>query len=263
MSAPATSAPATVFSTHLDDAVLSAAARLLQPGSRAVTVFAGPPPGGLPSTVWGRVTRAVSPAQRHGERLEEDRRAMEALGCPALRLDVPEIEYRPGDLAKIEFGPRGVRQDEIVERIAEEVAPLVAESSEIWAPAAVGRHLDHLAARDGVLAAWRSHGSSVPARLYADLPYSIQYGWPSWVTGAPDGRYLDAGAWLEGELAGCGLDPSLLVADVRELDAEMRRRKETAVLAYQTQLPSLHLGPDDSRRWRHLLSHELSWRLTA
>jgi LmbE family N-acetylglucosaminyl deacetylase len=226
----------------------------MQPGSRAVTVLAGPPPSDLPATEWGRISRSVSPVQRHAERLEEDEQAMEALGCPAIRLGIPELEYRPND----------VGQDEIVGRVANEVAPLVAESSEMWVPAGIGGHIDHIATRDGVLAAWRSLGSSAAIRLYADQPYSIiMYGWPSWVTGVPDGEYLDIGAWLEQELISCGLDPSILVADVRELDLEMQQRKESAVMAYRTQLPGIGLGPNASRRWRDLLSHELSWRLTA
>jgi hypothetical protein len=179
---------------------------------------------------------------------------MKALGCPAIRLGIPELEYRPKD----------VGQNEIVGRVAEEVAPLVAESSEIWVPAGIGGHADHIATRDGVLASSRALGSSVAIRLYADQPYSIiMYGWPSWVTGVPDGEYLDIDAWLEQELISCGLDPSILVVDVRELDPEIQQCKETAVMAYRTQLPGIGLGPNASRRWRDLLSHELSWQFKA
>ncbi|MFI0487108.1 hypothetical protein [Actinomadura sp. 9N215] len=254
-------APVTVFSAHLDDAVLSASARLMRPGTRSVTVFAGPPPADLPLSGWGRITRAASLGERHAERLAEDSRAMEGLDCPTIRLDLHEFEFRPNAMETVSFGPGGGKQEQTVSRVAEAVASLVEESSEIWIPAAVGRHLDHLATRQGLLAAWRALDARIPVRYYADQPYSTVYGWPGWMTGETEPRYFHTGTWLEHELTSCGLDPDGLVPVPEELDPQSRRRKRRAVMTYQTQLRGLCLGPDDDQRRRHVLSHELSWRM--
>ncbi|WP_067900620.1 PIG-L deacetylase family protein [Actinomadura chibensis] len=237
-----------VFSAHLDDAVLSASVQLARPGAEVVTVFAGAPPEDVENTEWGRLTRASSAAERHRERLAEDDAAMSALGCAWRRLDEPEDEFRTGapDLG----------------RLADRLRPDVADAAEIWIPAGIGGHPDHVALRRAVLAALDAAGDrATPVHLYADLPYTIAHGWPTWVTGAEPADYLDPDRWVVDELVGNGVDPAGLARRAVRLAADERARKARAVRAYRSQLPALGLGPADTHRWTALLAHEAAWRL--
>ncbi|AJC53644.1 hypothetical protein GZL_01040 [Streptomyces sp. 769] len=151
-----------MFSPHMDDAVLSAAACLLRPGTEVVTVFAGPPPSATGLTHWDRLTRARSSADRHTERLAEDDRAMALLGVPFQRLDEVDKQYR---------------QDELDTRaLADRLADFARAADEVWAPAAVGGHPDHVTVRDSVLAGLRERNPAVPVVVYADQPYSLWAG---------------------------------------------------------------------------------------
>ncbi|HUH06431.1 MAG TPA: PIG-L family deacetylase [Egibacteraceae bacterium] len=239
----------TVFSPHLDDGVLSASARLMQPGAQLVTVLSGGPPPDLDVTRWGRLTRAASMAQRHAERLAEDDRAVAILGCASVRLGEPEEEFRDAELDR--------------ERLIRRVEPLVEAAGQVWAPSAVGGNRDHRAVRDAVLSACRRVGREHEVFLFADLPYSIEYGWPEWVTGEANGEFLDADYWLHSELTGRGLDPEQMDAQVIELSPDDRARKEQAVLCYASQLPALGLGANEPARWRWVLSYELTWQLRS
>jgi len=236
---------AVVFSPHLDDAVLSASVRLMSRAARVVTVFAGPPPDRIELTEWDRLTGARSSRERHLERLAEDQEAMALLGCASRRLDEPEAEYREGDL---DFA-----------RLTALLRPLLVGAAEVWMPAAIGGHPDHIATRDAVLAALdgvRDHR----VFLYADLPYAIWYGWPTWVSGEAAPEFLDPDRWLVDELVKGGLAPARLKADVVELTPRMRERKGAAVRSYRTQLPALTIAPNDGYRWPMFLRYEVAWQ---
>ncbi|WP_165495006.1 PIG-L family deacetylase [Actinomadura roseirufa] len=236
-----------VFSPHLDDAALSASIRLMEPDTQVVTVFAGPPPEDVGLTAYDRLTGARSSASRFAARLAEDERAMAAMSCRVRRLSELDEQYRRAPLDQ--------------ERLAAALGPYVDGAAEIWAPAGIGGHVDHVATRDAVIAAIRGRNISPELFLYADIPYSLRFGWPSWVTGRPDSAYLDLGFWFDQELSACGLDPESLEAGVFPLDTEMRRSKERAALAYESQLPSLRLGPGNPLRWDAFLRYEVAWRL--
>lgn len=238
--------PAVLFSPHLDDAALSAALRLMRDGTQVVTVFAGPPPDEISLTSYDRITRASSSKERFHTRLAEDDRAMKVLGCKARRLSELDDQYRRNPVDQ--------------ERLTDLLRPYVDSAAEIWIPAAIGGHVDHIATRDAALAAAAARSCST-IYVYADVPYSLPFGWPSWVTGKPDPKYLDVGFWLEQELIRGGHDPARLSAEVFPLDQESRARKERAVLCYDTQLPSLRLTPDSPIRWESLLQYEVAWRL--
>ncbi|TYK53224.1 PIG-L family deacetylase [Actinomadura decatromicini] len=237
-----------VFSPHLDDAVLSASVQLTRPHAEVVTVFAGAPPASVEHTEWGRLTRARSAAERHRERLAEDDAAMSMLGCARRRLDEPEDEFRTGEL---DLG-----------RLADRLRAEIAGAAEIWIPAGIGGHPDHVALRRAVLAALDAAADrATPVHLYADLPYTISHGWPTWVTGAEPAEYLDPDRWVVDELVSNGVDPDALVGRAVRLAADERERKARAVGAYRSQLPALGLGPADPHRWTALLGHEAAWRL--
>lgn len=234
-----------VLSAHLDDAVFSATTQLLRPHAQLVTVFAGPPADTAGRSRWDGTTGAGSSAQRHRERLAEDDRAAAGLGCAALRMSEPERQYRdkPVDL----------------DLLAGRLRAVVEGAAEVWLPAGIGQHPDHVAARQAGLRAVLSASPAPAVLLYADLPYTIEYGWPSWMTGEPKPRFLDPDVWLEHELVRAGLSPEDLTAKIFELDPSVRRHKEDAVLCYSTQLPALHLTPADRRRWEATLRYELAW----
>ncbi|WP_394840137.1 PIG-L family deacetylase [Pendulispora rubella] len=234
---------AIVFSPHLDDAVLSAATRLMRGSAQVVNVFAGAPPPRVEMMAWERLTRAHSSAERHRERLAEDREAMTLLSCCAVYLDLPEKEHRERDIGDL----------------CDRLRPFVASAREIWVPAAIGGHPDHVATRDAVLAAHAGGDGEVV--FYADLPYAVRYGWPSWAIRTAAPRFLAPDAWLNGELTRRGLDPALLTPSVVTLDGDLRARKERAVRAYRTQLAALGLGPDQRDNWKTFLGHELAWRM--
>jgi LmbE family N-acetylglucosaminyl deacetylase len=238
---------AVLFSPHLDDAALSAAVRLMRPVTQVVTVFAGAPSDDVVLADYDRFTRATSSRERVLTRLAEDDLAMAELGCRVERLDDLDDQYRSDAL------------DE--DRLAARLAPLVASAKEIWVPAAIGNHVDHLATRKAVLSAVRDGGVDCPVFLYADIPYSVQFGWPSWVTGRPDPEYVDVSFWLELQMINCGLDPEHLEAEIFRLDSETRDRKQCAVLAYKTQLPALRISPDDPAIWESFLQFEVAWRI--
>lgn len=242
-----------VLSAHLDDAVLSATTALTRYTATAVTVFSGPPPADVALTSWDRVTRAESSHERIRERLAEDDRAMAVLGCRNRRLDLPAAQYRFADL---DFA-------DLVSSLRREFEG----EDDVWVPAAIGGHPDHLATRDAALAAVRELPERPEVTLYADVPYALRYGWPSWVDGREPRPYLSIDAWLDWELAERGLDSVALKPQVAELSPAERLLKADAVRAYRSQLPALcmeDLGdPDSDELWGPALKYEVSWQLLA
>jgi LmbE family N-acetylglucosaminyl deacetylase len=233
-----------VFSPHLDDASLSACLQLSRDGALAVTVFSGPPRDDRELTYWDRLTRAASSAGRVLERLEEDDRAMCLIGCETARAGLPEHQYRDA-----------LDQDALLSVIA----PYVSEATEVWIPAGMGGHPDHVALRDAVLGV--ADGLPVQAHLYADIPAGLWYGWPSWVTGEPAGEYLDPDYFFQAELAHRGLDTDRLTPEVFPLDAAMRKRKEQVLHCYRSQLPAISLKLNNPTLWDALLTYEAGWHL--
>jgi LmbE family N-acetylglucosaminyl deacetylase len=234
---------AVLFSPHLDDAVLSASGRLMAGGIQVVTLFTGAPPPETELEFYDRLTGAASSHARVLERWAEDDEAMKILNCETSRLGELDLQYRkaPADNGRLE-------------RL---IKPFTRHATEVWAPAGIGGHPDHIATREAVAA-------TVPAAaelyFYAELPYSLRYGWPSWVNGQEEPQYLDLSFWLEHELDSRGLGGQELKPAVFKLDSDMRRRKERAALCYRTQLPAQKLSPADAPRWQEFLSYELAWK---
>jgi LmbE family N-acetylglucosaminyl deacetylase len=216
-----------VVSPHLDDAVLSAAMQLMRPGARVVTVFAGLPPAGAVAGSWDRLTGAADARQRVEERWREDDEAMAVLGVA----DPVRLGFADGQ----HVGEPAARLD--IDAVVQALRPYLTGVQEVWVPAAVGGHSDHVAARDaGVAAA----DPQAVVHHFADVPYSVPYGWPPSVDGsASTSPYLDIDQWLVDELADVGLDATALVRSVHQLDEENQRRKVKAMACYRTQIPAL------------------------
>jgi LmbE family N-acetylglucosaminyl deacetylase len=237
-----------VVSTHLDDAVLSAAYQLMRPGSRLVTVCTGDPPAGAPPGYWDRLTGATDARVRLKERFAEDDAAVAALGLRgSVRLGFPDDQHVPA----------ATRSDH--DDLVAALRPQLAGAAEVWAPAAIGRHPDHVAVRDATVQAV----AGAELHYYADVPYSVRYGWPPSVTGEPPSPYLDVEFWLAEELAAAGLPKTGTVRTVHRLSADQQRRKAAAVACYATQVPALDdvrvlAGPDPA-----VGAFEISWRRSS
>jgi len=235
---------AVMFSPHLDDATLSASSRLIAGSIDVVTIFTGTPSTETELGLFDRLTGATSSYARILQRWAEDDEAMKMLNCQTTRLGELDQEYRnaPVDNSKLE-------------RL---IMPFMLNATEVWAPAGIGSHADHIATREAVLA-------TVPADaelyFYADVPYSLRFGWPSWVNGQEEPQYLDLSFWLERELDSCGLNRQKMTPAVFKLDSDLKRRKEQATLCYRTQLPVLKLSPADAPRWADFLTYEVAWKI--
>jgi LmbE family N-acetylglucosaminyl deacetylase len=216
-----------VVSTHLDDAVLSAAVQLMRPGARLVTVCTGGPPAGAPLGYWDRLTGATDARVRLKERYAEDEAALPALGLRgSVRLGFPDDQH-------VAAGERSDHDD-----LVAALRPQLADASEVWAPAAIGCHPDHVAVRDATVEA----SADADLHYYADVPYSVRYGWPPSVTGQPPLPHLDVEFWLAEELAATGLATEQMVRTAHRLSADQQRRKAAAVACYATQVPALDYG---------------------
>lgn len=240
---PAQQTRIVVVSPHLDDAVLSCGGLLASAPGHVVTVFGGVPAAGTPAPMWDLLTGATDPVARMRDRLVEDDAALAVLGATTDRLSLLDSQYRTGP----------ADHDEIVAQLR----PLLAGLPEVHVPSAIGRHPDHVATRDAALAAV---GPDTEVLLYADLPYTLAFGWPSWVDGSAPDPLLDPGRWIAAEIADAGLDPTTLIALPRSLTAEAAARKQAAASAYTSQLPALdalaggRLTDGDASRF------ELAWR---
>ena len=236
------------ISPHLDDAALSASVSLRDAGATVLTVFAGMPASGLTVSLWDRVTGASSSAKRQAERLAEDAAVMTMLSARGGYLDEREVQYRQAEPAPD------------VDRLARRIAEYLTNASQVWLPAAIGRHPDHVLARDAGLRAAAIAGHQ-GVMVYADFPYVITYGWPSWVSGQPADPYLDSEIWLAEQLAAAGLDAPVRSAEVIRLNAAQRTAKAEIIGAYRTQASALGLTDAALARDPAKLDYELCWRV--
>ena len=232
-----------MLSPHLDDAVLSAWSVLCSPRAvHVVNVCSGLPASELLSP-WDRLTGATDSRTRMLERLREDRAALARAGRTATSLGFPEAQYRDGPLES--------------EPLRDALERVLDTAAEVWAPAGIGGHADHVQIRDTALDLARGEGPTL--KLYADLPYAVKYGWPGWVRAEDDDPHLVVEAWWRRFLP-ADLD---LLAAKHALSAADVRRKLEALAAYRTQLPGLNGGPLQLLQQPGVIRHEVSWSLRA
>jgi LmbE family N-acetylglucosaminyl deacetylase len=236
-------------SAHLDDAALSASASLSGAGATVVTVFSGLPPDGHVS-LWDRVTGAASSADRIVERLAEDAQALRILSARGRYLGEREVQYREAS----------GEPDPDLGALAGRMAEYLAAADEVWLPAAIGRHPDHVITRDAGLRAVAATGHDEVV-LYADFPYVISYGWPAWVTGEPADPYLESEPWLDFHLAAMGFAVPARTAEVIRLSPAQRQDKAAVCAAYRSQAAALGLTSGHLAREPAKLDYELFWRL--
>jgi LmbE family N-acetylglucosaminyl deacetylase len=234
-----------ILSPHFDDAVLSCW-RVLEAGGEVtvVNVFTASPPSGRPSAWWDRLTGARDSIARMAERRAEDQAALALAGCEALSLGLLDDQYRTAD---IETG-------KVLERLRGALAP----GSELYAPAAMDEHRDHVLVRDAALSL---AGEGWPLVLYADLPHATGAGWPSWVSGMRKRPGSDPDAIWDRALDGAGLALEELTAYVRPLEPAARARKLAAVDCYRTQREALDRFSFAPLADPRALAWEVYWRV--
>lgn len=233
-----------VISPHLDDAVLSCWLPITRGTvSRVVTVFAGIPPDGLPTSPWDSLTGAVSSSARMRERRQEDRAALAPTACEVVHLDHLDSEYRQHTVD--------------TSRLRRDLERATRDAGEVWLPAGIGWHPDHITTRNVALLATGGRRQ----RLYAELPYAVMYGPPGSVRSEQAGPYLDVDRWIQAQLRLGRLDPARLRPRVDSLRSEERQSKHRAIAAYATQLPALVVGFGGHLRDEATMSYEWSWEL--
>jgi len=229
-----------VLSPHPDDAVFSAWHVVASRADvRVVTVFAAIPEDGL-LTPLDRAGGATESASRFRERLEDDREALAFAGREPTHVPLPDVQYRAERNSALR---EAIERDptQFISLVADEPAvhmspddlrpelsPFVDDDVIIYAPAGIGGHPDH---RDVARFGFQLALEGKRVRLYADTPYFMRHGLPSWLTGmenaAADGHVRD------------GLE--VLSADVRfnrhpiELDQGQVEAKLASARRYETE----------------------------
>ncbi|HEX8080322.1 MAG TPA: PIG-L family deacetylase [Jatrophihabitans sp.] len=227
--------PVVVLSPHLDDAVLSCFAVLSRQGTATtvVTVFAGVPG---PGTV-GRwdASQGVSRSDEYlAERAADDLDVMAGLGVRAVHLPLLDEQYRTSRLTT----------RSLARRLEQHV-----EGADVHAPAGFGQHPDHVLVRDAALRAFTGMAS---LRLYADLPYAADQGWPLECRDGSCGRDLPE------TLPGIASRPRVTGCEHEALTAETASAKLRCLARYRSQFPLLD-GPSGELRRRAVDRFEARW----
>jgi LmbE family N-acetylglucosaminyl deacetylase len=179
-----------------------------------VTLFAGLPDAGTELSPWDRDCGGTDPAQHTLHRRREDEAALTKCGARFVHCDFLALRYRGED-----------KRRALVDQLEE----LARTADEMWLPAGIGGHPDHiLTAEAGLLA-------SVGCRrvLYADLPYATKV---SAKANRSAKKSLRERAWTS--LWGFPpVPPSLPMA--YRLSAEEQDAKRRCLDEYDSQLPKL------------------------
>ena len=219
-----------VLSPHLDDAVLSAWCDL--PGAVVANLCTAVPPSGVVGD-FDRAKGAIDGAAFMAARREEDSVAL-ALADVGSRIELGflDAQYRDRPL-----DPDAIRA-------------ALPPAERILAPAGLGGHPDHVAAREAALA------TGAMVTLFADLAFAARVGWPSWVTGEEPRRHWRPEARWELFLAAV---PGRLTPRAIALDAEQLAAKERALRTYATQFEVLNGGPVNRLLNPAVLGFEVRW----
>lgn len=253
-----------LLSPHLDDAVLSAWHAVAAGGTTVVTLFAGVPPAGFVTDL-DRAHGADDSAAWLRRRRAEDRAALAAGGARAVHLDLLEAQfpaYRlPALRARIAADPDRflalvVDAPELAtdpRTLLELAGPQLPPDAVVYGPAGIGGHPDH---RDLARATVLLAGRVAQLRLYADSPYYLFHGLPSWL-----GRSTDpaADAGVEQALRRCGADRLALRRHVVHLPDAALAAKLAALRRYATELPGIEAALASSGGGPGRLRHEVYW----
>ncbi len=240
-----------VLSPHLDDAILSCGGRLAavaEAGGRSliVTPLAGDEPSTAPDSLAARL-RAAWQLPAGGvvaARRAEDRAAADTLGAEVEHWPFLEALYRHGadglplyPRVELLYGEPAPEDAPLIAQLAERIAALPSTRL-LLAPLTVGGHIDHRLVRRAAESSGRTFA------CYEEFPYS-EWKWFA-VRRALERRTT----WR---------------AEVQPLSRHHLERKEAAILAYQSQVPSLfrtagRLGRQLRRHARRSGGERIWWR---
>jgi LmbE family N-acetylglucosaminyl deacetylase len=257
----------TVFSPHLDDAVLSAWHILSSTHAvKVITVFAGVPEPGFVTDL-DRHHGATESSARVRQRRSDDRAALAVAGADPVHLDLLEAQFsafaaaglrrriaaRPADFVQVVAGASaiGTETDVILDAIRLHVGP----ETTVYGPAGIGRHPDH---RDLSRAVLQLAREVHELHLFADSPYFVRQGLPSWISGRenPTADQLVDRALSDLGVAHKPLSRSVVALTPEELDAKLH-----ALRLYTTEFPTLreHFGRAPTRP--EMAGYEVFWKL--
>jgi LmbE family N-acetylglucosaminyl deacetylase len=257
-----------VLSPHLDDAVLSVWHVLDSPADvRVVTVFAGVPEPGF-VTALDRARGGTESAQVVRRRRDDDRAALALAGRDPTHAAVLDADYRafriPGLRAAIERDPtqfvRLVAGERELQVGADELLEALGgwlDRDIVYAPAGIGGHPDHRdVGRLGLRLAEDGHA----VRLYADIPYLVRHGLPSWLSGVENPRADElVEAAFRALPAGEDFDRHVV-----ELSPEQIAEKLAAFERYETEFDLVNADFDGAVTDPELMRREVYWtRRTA
>jgi hypothetical protein len=214
-------APQLILSPHCDDAVLSCWSVLTSSQEvDVVNVFAGSPQPRQVG-VWEAVSGCTDSAERARRRIAEDAAALARAGRSARNLPLLDVSFRrrrPAlGLAALDRALTGQLRS----------------ASRVYAPAGIGSHVDHVLTRRYAQAL--AH-AGMPVELYAELPYCVFHGWPSWVDGCAREPDRDVDAYWRSFLQGVPEMPALDAGAVTRLQEPALAAKLEAIGYYRLSL---------------------------
>ena len=262
------SARPVIFSPHLDDAVFGVWHILDgQDEVEIYTVFAGVPQPGF-VTPLDRSHGAVDSAAWMRRRRAEDRNALNLAHRRPAHLDLLDAQYMlyqdphirevmerwTGSF--VEAARHHVDMSARVAEVTRAVAPMLTQGPIVYAPVGIGGHPDHRTIGEFAVGLALT-GCQV--RLWADHPYFVRHGLPSWLGGEPnpvaDALVADSLATVVGQRL-------TLTRDIVTLDAESLRRKLAATRRYLTEYDAIQadFGPAMDPAY---LQYEVVWTASA
>jgi len=230
-----------ILSPHPDDAVFSAWHVLTSTGeAEIVNVFSGIPEPGF-VTALDLAHGAEESAAWMRRRRAEDRVVLDSIGRVVRNLDFLDVAYRAEAMSRTSHCERPPAVD-VVAAVAEitalavapetlhtTIAELLPVEALIYAPVGIGGHPDHVAVgKLGVLLA--REGRRV--RLYADSPYFIRWGLPSWLRPSSDAR---SDVYIDGALHSIAPEPIATERHVVAMSDTEVKRKILAARNYHTE----------------------------
>ncbi len=179
-----------MLSPHPDDAVYSAWHALrLAPPATVITIFGGVPSDGTITSL-DRSHGAVESAAWMRRRLSEDRAVLASISATSIQLSLLDVQYRaegiPSLRVELSRAPNrfvaitsewpGLRVES--GEMARAMTGILPPTGPVYGPLGVGKHPDHV---DVATFAVGLAGRGRDVWLYADSPYFLRYGLPSWL----------------------------------------------------------------------------------
>jgi LmbE family N-acetylglucosaminyl deacetylase len=234
-----------VLSPHFDDAVLDCWGVLAGPGAvEVVNVCAAVPDAGS-VTLWDAITGASDSAERVRERVAEDAAALAIANRKPHNLTFLDAQYRRPPAPTLAG-------------IDAQVSAAVPAASRVYAPAGIGSHPDHQLTRRY---ARQLLAAGMPVTLYAELPYCVNHGWPTWVDGREPDAHRVVDPFWQSFLQDVPELGDLRAAGVVRLDDALAESKLAAMHSYRTQFSALSYGARGMLDDPEIYRYEVRWAL--